>query len=325
MQLSNLRASDTEALLRRLSGRRHGAVGLRQLRARGIDARALKPAVTRGTLEQVSESVYVLVGSSLSHLRRGMVGVLDSPPGAAVSHETAGAMWDVPGFDLHGDIHVTVPRQGITRRRRLAVVHFQKDLPLDEVVLRHGIPVCTPTLTAFHLCGAVHAGRAERAFDRMTVRRLTSGARLGRLVDRIGAPGRNGTRLARDLVRRYADEPPPESGLEHRVEFLGGQAGLELDRQVDVGEGHWVGRADFRIRGTTGLIEAQSLLYHSSPLDTAADKLRLDSLLNAGFSILTIWDHQAFHQPDHVISVMQDFKRQIDLAGPAFHLDCPTA
>lgn len=309
--------------MRRLGERQHGVVGRRQLRALGIDARRLKPILARGAATQMTEEVLAVAGSPDTWRRRIMAAVLDAPPGAVASHDTAAALWNVPGFPPAGAIHVTVPNQGTTKRGRLAVIHYHRDMPLDEAVLRHGIPVATPTLATFQLCATLHPGRASRAFDAMTVRGLTSGRRLADLVGRIGASGRNGTRLARELSQRHGDESPPESGLESRVEWLGGRAGLNLERQIEVGGAHFIGRADFRIRGTSGLIEAQSLLYHSSPLDAAADSRRIDALLEAGFSVLTIWDYQAFHQPDLVIETMVAFRRRLG-AGAPFHLDCPS-
>ncbi|HLT97574.1 MAG TPA: type IV toxin-antitoxin system AbiEi family antitoxin domain-containing protein [Acidimicrobiia bacterium] len=315
-------AREIEATIRALARTQHGLVGRRQLRAEGIEARRLRPLAVRGSLERLSEGVYRVVGTPETPLQRVMAAILDAPPGAVASHQTAAALWNVPGFPLTGDVHVTIPRQGSPHRRSLAVVHYHKEMPLDEVVLRHGLPCTTPTLTAFQLCAVVHPARAMRAFDAMTVRRLTGPRHLRRLVKRIGASGRNGTRLARELSEQPSDQSPPESGLESRVEFLGKRAGLDLDRQIEVGDSHRIGRADFRVRDTTGLIEAQSLLYHSSAMDAAADRERLSRMQEAGFSILTVWDFQAFHQPEAVIQAMQAFKRRLDAGELPFHLDC---
>src|SRR5690606_28379829 len=100
------------------------------------------------------------------------------------------------------------------------------------------------------------------------------------------------------------------------------RAGLDLDRQIEVGDSHRIGRADFRVRDTTGLIEAQSLLYHSSAMDAAADRERLSRMQEAGFSILTVWDFQACRQPDAVSPPMQAVKRRLEAGDLAFPLDC---
>lgn len=323
MSQVEIRARDVEQVVRNIAAAQHGVMNTRQLLARGIGARRLRALSERGVLEPLSPGVYRLVGSPETHLQRVLAAVLDAPPGAVASHQTAAALWNLPGYDLRDEAHVTIPRQGTTQRRRLSVVHYHKDMPLDEVVLRHGIPTTTPTLTMFHLCAVLHPSRAIRTFDHATARRLTTGKRLARLTGRIGARGRNGTRMSRQLGERHGDDPVPESGLEARVDRLGWQAGVKLDRQVEVGDTDWIGRADFRVRGTTGLIEAQSVLYHASPLDAADDEFRISRMLAAGFSVLTVWDYQAFYKPDVVVATIRTFDQRLRSGEPPFHLECP--
>ena len=59
----------------------------------------------------------------------------------------------------------------------------------------------SPTLLAFHLAAQVHPARAERAFDYLQSRHLTTAERLQNLVDDIGGKGRNGTRVAREMAK----------------------------------------------------------------------------------------------------------------------------
>ncbi len=312
-----------ERLVNSIARVQHGVVSRRQLLAIGIDSRRLRALEQRGTIESVADGVLRLAGTPETTYQTVMAAVLDAPPGAIASHQTAAFLWNLPGFDYRRETHVTIARQGAPQRRKLAVIHFQKDLPMSEVVLRHGIPTTTPTMTVFHLCGVLHPARAERAFDHAVVRRLTSGDRLAELIALIGARGRNGTRLARQLAHRHEGQPPPESGLENRVCWLGTQTGIDLERQVRVGRGHLVGRADFRVAGTKGLIEAQSILYHTSPMDSAADQARISRFLAAGFSVLTIWDYQAFHYPDEVTKALRGFVQDLNANKPPFHRDCP--
>lgn len=323
MRSVQIRAREVERLVNSVARVQHGVLSRRQLLAVGIDSRRLRALQRRGTIECMTDGVIRLAGAPETTHQTVMAAVLDAPPGAIASHQTAAFLWNLPGFDLPRETHVTIPRQGAPQRHKLAVIHFQKDLPMSEVVLRHGIPTTTPTMTIFHLGAVLHPARVERAFDHAVVRRLTSGDRLAELTDLIGARGRNGTRLARELARRHEGRPPPESGLENRVDWLGTQAGISLERQVRVGREHLVGRADFRVAGTKGLIEAQSILYHSSPLDSAADQTRIARFLAAGFSVLTIWDYQAFHYPDSVIRAMGEFVRDLRANKHPFHRDCP--
>ncbi|HLU32240.1 MAG TPA: hypothetical protein VK088_10790, partial [Acidimicrobiia bacterium] len=183
--------------------------------------------------------------------------------------------------------------------------------------------VTSPTLLAFHLAAQVHPARAEHAFDYLQARHLTTAERLQNLVDVIGGKGRNGTRVARELAKAAAGRPPAESGLERRVEWLAGQGGVKVRRQVALGDGDFIGRVDFDLVERPGVLEAQSITYHASPLSAASDAERIRRFLGMGLSVMTIWDYQAFQRGSHVIGQIQAFARALDLGSAPFHLDCP--
>jgi very-short-patch-repair endonuclease len=264
-----------------------------------------------------------LRGGHFTGLSRAMAAVLDSPRGKVLSHASAAAVWGVPGFELRGAMHTAVPRQGMRKRTRLAVVHFHQDMPLEETVLRNGIPVTSPTLLAFHLAAQVHPARAERAFDYLQSRHLTTAERLQNLVDDIGGKGRNGIRVAREMAKAAEGRPPTESGLERRVEWFAGQGGVKIRRQIGLGDDDFIGRVDFDLVERPGVLEAQSITYHASPLSAASDAERIRRLLGIGRSVMTIWDYQAFQHGSHVIDQIQAFARALDLGLAPFHLDCP--
>lgn len=301
----------------------HGVIGRRQLHHLGFGEIQIRALENRGALDPLSPQVFHVSGAPLTDLAEAMAGVLDAPPGAVLSYDSAAALWGVPGFDFRGAVHVTIPRQGVRSRSRLSVLHFQADLPLEETVLRNEIPVTSPTLLAFHLAASQNPARAERAYDFLLSRHLTSGRRLDDLVRQIGGKGRNGTRVARELVRLSNGSPPPESGFERRVDWLAQQAGVAVRRQVSLGDSDFIGRVDFDLIGRPGIIEAQSLTYHSSPLSAASDRDRIERLVGMGRSVMTLWDYQAFHHRDHAISQIQAFARRLDSSNESFHFECP--
>lgn len=314
---------ELERYLRELSERQHGVFGRRQLWTGGFGNSGLLSLERRGTIQHLSPEVMRLAGSPYTPLSRAMAAVLDAPTGAILSHASAAALWDVPGFSLRGGLHVTIPRQGIRTRGRLSVIHYHQDLPLSETVLHRGIPTASPTFLAFQLAASEHPARAERGFDFLMSRHLTTSERLDGLVQRIGGRGRNGTRVARDLVRRSNDQPLPDSGLERRVEWLAGQGGVKLRRQVSLGGTEFVGRVDFELVERAGVIEAQSIAYHASPLNAESDRERFDRLIAMGLSVMTIWDYQAFQHGGHVIDQIQHFARRLDAGHPPHHFECP--
>ncbi|CAN5769450.1 type IV toxin-antitoxin system AbiEi family antitoxin domain-containing protein [soil metagenome] len=314
---------DLESHIWDLAERQHGVVGRRQLHHAGYTDELIDSLDRRSALDHLSCEVIKLRGTPTTEPARLMAAVLDSPPGAVVSHGSAAALWGIPGYEHRGGIHVTIPRQGTRQRSRLAVLHYHKDLPLSETVVLQGLPVTSPTLLVFHLAATEHPARTERVYDYVLSRHLSTPMRLKSLVDAIGGSGRNGTRVTRDLVASIDDQPLPESGLERRVEWLAKQGGVKVRRQVPLGDHEFIGRVDFHLVGRRGVIEAQSLSYHASPLSAEQDRHRFERLLALGRSVLTIWDYQAFHHRDHVIDQIQLFARQLDSGHPPFHRECP--
>lgn len=225
-----------------------------------------------------------------------MAGVLDAPGGGYLSHESAAAWWQIPGFWLRQPIHVVIPWQGTNRRTRLAMVHYHRDLPHDHLTTVHGIPVVSPLLTVFLIASCGDLGRTARALDHGLAMRLFSVAALQRTVQRLSAQGRNGLAIMRTLAEeRPAGYIPPQSGLEARVERLARDVGVELRRQVDVGdEAEWIGRVDFEMVGCSDVIEVLSDRYHSSLLDRRADEERFRRIEASGRRLLTLWDRDVW-------------------------------
>ncbi len=295
--------------LRSVAERQYGLVARRQAHDLGVSYRRLDRRIQRGDWKSVSPEVLELVGAPDSGEKKAMAAVLDSPPGAALSHTSAAAHWDIPGFRLSEPFHVTVPRQGIDRRGRLAVVHYQKDFPLDHVVWLRHIPVTSPALTMFHLAGMMHPAKTERALDNAWAMDLLNGRVLGALLDRLAARGRNGIRLMRELIAdRVGEYVPPESGNEARTIALLTEAGLPIPRrQVALGDDRVIGRVDLFYEQVGGVIEVLSRRYHTSKLDRESDDRRFQSLSSMGLEVLTIWDEELWQRPHEVITKMRTF------------------
>ena len=84
-----------------------------------------------------------------------------------------------------------------------------------------------------------------------------------------------------------------------------------------------VGRADFRLVGLPGVIEAQSALYHATPLDRTRDSERVKGMLRSGFSVLFVWDRQVFGNSTVVIREIQRFRRDVESTRKPFFRNCP--
>jgi very-short-patch-repair endonuclease len=289
--------------LRRLSEQQYGVISRCQAQQIGVGKSELRWMLDSGIWAATTPAVLELVGTPQSDEKRVMSAVLDAPQGAVVSHGTAAAWWRIPGFSYARRQDVTIPRQGVRGRTRLAVLHFQKDLPMDQVHWMNSVPVESPALTIFHLAGTAHPAKVERALDNAWAMRLLDGRKLSALLDRLAARGRNGIRLMRELiVVRGEDYVPPESGNEARFLHLLERAGLPSPRrQVRLGGDQFIGRVDFLYEDEGLVVEILSRRYHASLLDRGADTRRFDELRSLGFSVMAIWDEEIWQEPSSVV------------------------
>ena len=255
--------------MRALAERQHGVVTRRQARALGASRDQLRRRVESGTWESVSLSVLRLVGSQRTFRQRCMAATLDAGAGAAVSHESAAALWRLPGF-RSGPLHVS----RTAARSTMATVH-RTNVPEAHVRLFERIPVTSPARTVFDLAGVLHPGRTERALDNALAHGLTSIEALNRVTGDLAGPGRPGSALMRRLLAERAGAYiPPESNLEARFQTVAKRAGLDsFVRQRDVGGDDWIGRVDFLDPETGVVVEVDSDLHHSSLLDEIVRRL----------------------------------------------------
>ena len=299
-----------ELLIRQLAERQHGVVGRRQLWSSGISDDDLHHRVERGMLVRMSTDVLRVAGAPVTEGTIAMAGVLDSPANAFLSHRSAAAWWGMPGYTIDGPVHTLIPWQGTRMRTRLSVVHYHRGLPLDHLRELNGVPVVSPGLAIFLLAGKEHPARTERALDNAWSMGLVTHRGMHELLHRLAARGRNGIRVMRRLLAdRPADYLAPQSGLEARVDRLARDVGVHLRRQVDAGDGQWIGRVDFLIEDTNKIIEVLSRRYHMSLLDRLSDETRFVRLNEAGFQVLTLWDRDVWGNADLVRDRIEAFWR----------------
>lgn len=280
-----------------MAERQHGVVARRQERALGASRDQLRRRVESGEWENLTLLVLRLAGSQRTFRQRAMAATLDAGAGAAVSHESAAALWRLPGFPT-GELHIS----RTAGRSTLATVH-RTHVPEAHLRLFERIPVTSPARTVFDLAGVLHPGRTERALDNALARGLTTVADLGRVTDDLARRGRPGSSLMRRLLAERAGAYiPPASNLEARLQAVARQAGLHsLVPQCDVGGDGWVGRVDFLDRSRRLVVEVDSDLHHSSLLDAAADAARDGALAGAGYTVVRIKEHDLWHRPGEVV------------------------
>jgi phage tail protein X len=292
----------------------HGLATTEQLLAAGLTKHHIRRLIDYGRLTRVSPRLLRLPGSPPSEPQKVLAAVLDAGPGTALSHTSALAWWQVPGFAV-APLHVTHARDGVHRPRRLAAfVHDVSLLPEDHVLVLNGVPVVSPARALFDVAGlrSVPPRRVERAVDNAWSCRLVSGRTLQAMFTALAARGRPGIATMRKILdSRGADYVPPASGLEHRVEqILRDRDQPTLRRQVDSGdESGWIGRIDFADDQVPFRLEVQSERFHSSLLDRHSDRDRLARLTAAGFVVATVTDFDVWHRPARVVEVVCDGRR----------------
>ena len=305
---------DTDKAIRHLCARQYGAVSRAQLAAIGVSRHAILRRVRSGVLTAAGPKALVLSGSPALAARDAMVAVLDAPDGAMLSHRSAAAWWGLPGFDLNGEIEVTIPRRGAPKSTSTARWHYLHPIPDHTQRVLRGIPVTSPGLTLLHLGAVCWPGRVRRAVNNALARKIVTVPELKRTREELRGSGRNGVGVLAEILDELTDDyVPTESGVELRLSDIGKSVGVPLDRQVSVGDDtEWIGRVDFRVRGSTSkLVELLSFTYHAMFLDRLDDQIRFCRLETAGFSVLRIWDIDVWNRPDEVAQALIDFAAEL--------------
>lgn len=302
--------------IRHLAAEQYGAIGRRQLQDAGVSRGAVLHRLSSGMLVPASRRVLLLAGVPALVAQAAMVAVLDAPVGALLSHRSAAAWWGLPGFDLNGDLEVTVPRRGAPRVTEVARWHYQHPIPSHAIRRLKGVPVASPALLLMQLGAVCHLGRVRRAVNNALARNIVDVAALRSFRKEMSARGRNGVGVLGEILDDIGDAyTPTESGVELRLADLASHYGVALERQVWVGDGDdRIGRADFRLRKEpNGLIELLSFTYHAMFLDRLSDEERFRRMERAGFHVLRVWDVDVWNRPDEVGAALIRFS--MDLAS----------
>jgi predicted transcriptional regulator of viral defense system len=176
-----------------------------QARDVGYDSRTLWHHVKTGQLERVSRGFYRLAEfPAQSHEDVIAAWVKAGPDRAAVSHETALALYDLAPIRQRG-IHITVPREhrpykGQARLPGVQVHTITKPFDAGEVVQRFGVRLTSPARSI--------ADAAEAGTDPSTIQEvLESALRRGLLTEGdLRKAVQERPKRVRDLVERGIGE-----------------------------------------------------------------------------------------------------------------------
>jgi len=261
-----------------LAGRQHGIVARRQLLALGFGERSIEHRVERGRLHLVMRGVYAVGWPRLTRKRRWMAAVLACGDGAALSHRSAAALWEI-GTEGRGVIDVSVTRRCELRRPGLRV-RGRPSLRAEDIVSRDGVPVTNPVRTLIDLATGLGSLDLERAVNEADKRDLIDPEGLRTALDAYeGEPGvKSLRRLLDKRTFRLSD-----SDLEILFRPIATAAGLPPPLTKQMVNGFEV---DFFWPDLDLVVETDGLRYHRTPSTQARDARRDRAHVLAGLTPL---------------------------------------
>jgi very-short-patch-repair endonuclease len=278
-----------------LARRQHGVVSIAQLAALGVDQRAVSHRVTAGRLHRIHRGVYAVGHTVLTIRGRWTAAVLAAGPGAALSHASAAALWDLRR-SAATIVDISVPsRAGRVKRRGLRI-HRPRTLRPSEVATHDGISVTTPARTILDLAATLQRHRLERLLDQAEIQELTDYPSLDAIAR--AHPGHPGSkRLQRALASYEAGGTLKRSDLERVFLKICDEHGLptpEVNRRVQGEE------VDFLFEDERLIVEADSWRFHKTRQAFERDRRRDATHLEAGYRTLRFTDRRIARRPDEV-------------------------
>lgn len=308
-----------EQRFRTLAQEQYGLISSFDVAQVGCTREHWRRAQSNGRWVTLSAHVLRSQGAPESDEQRALAGVLDASPGAVLHAETALGWLGMRGFGLR-EIMVARSRYITGRPVTLAKLHRLRALHVHHVVVVRGVPT-QRALRAIWSVAARYGGarryeiglrRIGRLLDDAHIAGLVTWSELHEMVEDIHKQGRAGSVIMRALAR---DRPPGSSPTESRnedrfEEILRGTAVRPLyRRQTEVGADRPIGRIDFTDDELPLAIEVNSVTFHSSPSDRAADRVRYRSLNRAGFMVGVIWEDDIWRSPRRVIETVVEARR----------------
>jgi hypothetical protein len=221
-----------------------------------------------------------------------MAAVLSCGEGAALSHRSAAAFWQI-GVERAGRIDVSVRRRCQLRRPGL-VVRSRPTLAPGSVTTEEGISVTNPAQTLVDIATELSSSQVERAVNEADKRDLIDPETLRkRLGDYVGVPGA-------PALRRLLDKQTfmlSDSQLEVLFRRIAATTGLPPPSSRQQVNGFPV---DFYWPELGLVVETDGLRYHRTASTQLRDIRRDRAHALAGMTSLRFTHYEVKHEP-HLI------------------------
>jgi very-short-patch-repair endonuclease len=267
--------------LAELARRQWGVVSLAQLRALGLEARAVQQRAAAGRLHRLYRGVYAVGHLRLSPEGRRLAAVLACGPGAVLSHVSAAAHW--------GLLHTAATRIDVTASRgrhggQGIRLHRTRCLDARDTTTHEGIPITTIARTLLDLAATTQPHRLERALAQAEHLRIYDHRAITDVIGR--ANGHRGTAI---LKRATAREPKwARNDFEARLLELVRAAGLPepLVNYALIAPDYGYCEVDFFWPAHDLIVETDGWETHGTQAAFEADRARDAALTAAGFRVV---------------------------------------
>jgi hypothetical protein len=316
--------------LHALAAARGGVFTTAEATSASLSPAQIRTRVNRGEWRVLRRGYYCFTLGPLAPLtphddhRLQTIAVLTSSPGAAASHRTAAMLYDLPllGFTdprTHATYDPTAMRTPSYRRD---VNMHAAALTPDDVWVRDGLLVTRPARTVIDVARWVDLVAGVATADAALGRGLVERGELDVVLQRQ----ERWPLVAKAAAVVALADAAAESPLESFGRVVMVQRGVDdLVSQVDVHDtSGFIGRADFGVRGTRCLIEADGMLKYDSPDALREEKIRQERLERAGFFVVRFTWADLERRPDDVVArVKRAVARSADPAAAGWWRPAP--
>jgi very-short-patch-repair endonuclease len=281
--------SDADRALFRLAAAQHavftrGDAGKSKLTDDQIEHRVTSLWVT------MYPGVYRTPGSPETWKGSLMAACLAAPAPAAVSHRSAGALYELPGG--RRDLTELTCRRWRRAQRAGLVVHEQTRIDEHDIGEVDGIPVMLPELVVLQLAGLrPFPDYVERVVQAARRNRLITYASMREVFDRHARRGVRGVQVARTVLDEWDPaRQPTESEMETLLLQTLSARGLRVVTQFEIlgRNGVFVARVDLALPERKIAIEYDSMQEHSDEFQLTRDARRRNRIVAAGWRVLSV-------------------------------------
>jgi very-short-patch-repair endonuclease len=271
-----------------LAASQHGVFTRGQAASAGLNRRRLLTAIQEGRIEQVTPTVYVIVGSVATYRRRVMVATLASC-GAVASHRTAALLHALDGVRSQRiDVSCLASERWRATLDRVEI-HRAATLPARDLVTVDGIRCTSVPRTLADLGSVVSSDTVMKALIGAHARRVSL-TPIREAALRLHRPGQSGTRvLLRHLDTLSRAGTVPESWFEEvlrRILVDRRLPRLESQYVLRDRQGRFVARFDHAFPSVRLAVEAHSRRFHFGPVAEAKDEDRDFRVAKQGWEVV---------------------------------------